>query len=101
MRILHLHDDRRFSYLASLQWFMTVYSNSFPFDLVTRVWDIFWYEGWKIMYRVALALLKAHEGTTMCNRNAYNVRLVLPEQMSCYPIRSRGYSASSEPCLRM
>lgn len=40
------------------QWFITIYSYSFPFDLVTRVWDIFLHEGWKIVYRIAIALLK-------------------------------------------
>lgn len=37
---------------------MTMFCRGFPFDLVTRVWDIFLFEGYKIVYRVALALLK-------------------------------------------
>ena len=40
---------------------MTMFCRGFPFDLVTRVWDIFLFEGYKIVYRVALALLKVVE----------------------------------------
>eukprot|EP00611_Tribonema_gayanum_P012751 TRINITY_DN2341_c0_g1_i1.p1 TRINITY_DN2341_c0_g1~~TRINITY_DN2341_c0_g1_i1.p1 ORF type:complete len:160 (+),score=32.76 TRINITY_DN2341_c0_g1_i1:600-1079(+) len=42
-------------------WFMTCFTQSFPYDLVTRVWDIFLKEDWKIMYRVCLALFKSVE----------------------------------------
>ena len=40
---------------------MTMFCRGFPFDFVTRVWDIFLFEGYKIVYRVALALLKVVE----------------------------------------
>jgi Rab-GTPase-TBC domain len=39
--------------------FMYIYMlQSFPYDLVTRVWDVFLQEDWKVMYRVCLALFK-------------------------------------------
>ena len=41
---------------------MTIYTRGFSFDLVTRVWDIFLSEGkFKLIYRVALAILKFFE----------------------------------------
>lgn len=40
---------------------MCVYSRSFPYDVVVRIWDIFLSEGWVIVYQVALALLKLYE----------------------------------------
>ncbi|CAO2817194.1 unnamed protein product [Amaranthus hypochondriacus] len=40
------------------QWFITVFSYSFPFHLVLRIWDVFLYEGMKVVFRVGLALLK-------------------------------------------
>ncbi|KAJ7528865.1 hypothetical protein O6H91_15G023600 [Diphasiastrum complanatum] len=40
------------------QWFITVFSYSFPFPLALRIWDVFLYEGVKIIFRVGLALLK-------------------------------------------
>ncbi|KAF0687928.1 Aste57867_20420 [Aphanomyces stellatus] len=49
--------------MYATQWFITLYSYSFPFEFVTRVWDIFLHEGWKIVYRIAIALLKVSEKT--------------------------------------
>jgi hypothetical protein len=40
------------------EWFMTVFTRSFHFDFVTRVWDAFLAEGRKVVYRAALALVK-------------------------------------------
>jgi hypothetical protein len=44
--------------MYATQWLLTQYTSSFNFDLVTRVWDCFLGEGWKIIYRVMLALLQ-------------------------------------------
>lgn len=43
------------------KWFVTLFTRDFGFDLVVRVWDIFLHQGWKVIHRVALALLKMHE----------------------------------------
>merc|ERR1712238_581936 len=40
------------------EWLVTLYVRTFPFDLVTRVWDCFLVEGWKVIYRVMLSLLQ-------------------------------------------
>ena len=48
------------SFFAS-QWFLTLFVYHFPFRTVVRVWDIFFTEGWKIVFRVAIALLKWNE----------------------------------------
>lgn len=40
------------------EWLLTMYCRGFSFDLVTRVWDVFFSEGYKIVFRVALALVK-------------------------------------------
>ncbi|KAI4305240.1 hypothetical protein L6164_028618 [Bauhinia variegata] len=40
------------------QWFITVFSYSFPFHLALRIWDVFLYEGVKVVFRVGLAILK-------------------------------------------
>ena len=42
---------------------MCVYTRSFPYDVVVRIWDIFLSEGWVIVYQVALALLDLFKGT--------------------------------------
>jgi hypothetical protein len=38
-----------------------VFSCSFQFDLVTRIWDLFLLQGWKVVYRIMLAILKLNE----------------------------------------
>ncbi|KAH7852471.1 hypothetical protein Vadar_025168 [Vaccinium darrowii] len=40
------------------QWFITVFSYSFPFHLALRIWDVFLHEGVKIVFKVGLAPLK-------------------------------------------
>ena len=44
--------------MFATQWLLTMYTSSFPFHFVTRVWDCFLSEGWKVAYRVMLALLE-------------------------------------------
>jgi len=44
--------------MFATQWLLTMYTSSFPFDIVTRVWDCYLVEGWKVAYRVMLALLE-------------------------------------------
>ncbi|XQJ32079.1 disgorgin, putative [Leishmania guyanensis] len=48
------------SFFAS-QWFLTLFVNHFPFRALLRVWDIFFSEGWKIIFRTGIALMKWEE----------------------------------------
>lgn len=41
---------------------ITVFTSNFPFDVATRVWDVFLAEGWTAVYRVAVALHSLAEG---------------------------------------
>jgi len=51
--------------MFATQWLLTLYTSSFKFDLVFRVWDAFLGEGWKIIYRVMLALLQKYQNQLM------------------------------------
>lgn len=53
----HLEKENIHITMYATHWFLTLYTSSFRFDLVTRVWDCFLAEGWKVVYRVMLALL--------------------------------------------
>lgn len=44
--------------MYATQWFLTAFTQRFPYELVTRVWDMFLLEDWKVFYRVCLALFK-------------------------------------------
>jgi len=61
------HFDRENVHVTmfATQWLLTQYTSSFRFDLVTRVWDAFLGEGWKIIYRVMLALLLQYQSQLM------------------------------------
>ena len=61
------HFDRENIHVTmfATQWLLTQYTSSFKFDLVTRVWDVFLGEGWKIIYRIMLALLQQHQSQLM------------------------------------
>ncbi|CCW70024.1 unnamed protein product [Phytomonas sp. Hart1] len=48
------------SFYAS-QWFMTLFVYHFPFHALLRIWDIFFSEGWKIVFRTSIALMKWEE----------------------------------------
>jgi len=43
-------------------WFLTLYSAQFKFDLLVRIFDVYLLEGQKVTYRIALGLMKTHEG---------------------------------------
>ena len=44
--------------MYAVQWFLTAFTQRFPYDLVTRAWDMFLMEDWKVFYRISLALFK-------------------------------------------
>ena len=39
------------------KWFITLLSYELPFGLLVKVWDFFFVSGWKVVFRVILALL--------------------------------------------
>ena len=61
----HLEKESVHITMYATQWLLTLYTSSFEFDLVTRVWDCFLAEGWKIVYRVMLALLQHSQSALM------------------------------------
>ncbi|GIL48738.1 hypothetical protein Vafri_5180 [Volvox africanus] len=52
--------DLDISMLAT-DWYLGLYSVSLPSETVMRVWDALFYEGPKILFRVAVAILKIYE----------------------------------------
>jgi hypothetical protein len=60
---LDAHFKREHVYLSmyASQWFITLFTYSFPMQCVLRIWDIFLHEGPKINLRIALAFLHLHQ----------------------------------------
>ena len=44
--------------LYLVEWMVCIFSRSLPFDTVLRIWDMFFCEGFKILFKVALAILR-------------------------------------------
>ena len=47
------------NYFAT-EWIMTLFSNCLHLNVVRIIWDAFFNEGWKIIYRIGMAMLKIH-----------------------------------------
>lgn len=50
------------------QWFMTAFTMTLPWNSVLRVWDVFYFEGVKVFYRISLAILEIVKGMDYCLR---------------------------------
>jgi len=60
----HLKKQRVDPILIMMEWFMCVFSRTLPWPSVLRVWDMFFCEGIKVLFRVALVLFKSVLGTS-------------------------------------
>ncbi|KAG8513636.1 TBC1 domain family member 10B [Galemys pyrenaicus] len=54
----HLRKQRIDPVLYMTEWFMCIFARTLPWASVLRVWDMFFCEGVKIIFRVALVLLR-------------------------------------------
>jgi len=61
----HLTDNHVDPMMYATEWFMTLFCRGFDFALSTRVVEIFMFEGYKVIYRVALSILKSMEKELM------------------------------------
>jgi TBC1 domain family member 6 len=48
--------------LCMTAWFMSCFIGTLPIETTLRVWDVFFYEGSRTLFRVALAIFKLGEG---------------------------------------
>ena len=60
-------------------WFLTLYVSVLPFNLVLRILDIFLYEGYKIIYRIGLCILKIKEEQILKFKGMDQVMLLLKD----------------------
>jgi len=55
------------------QWFITIFAVNFKFDVLVRIFDVFLLEKEKILYRIALAILKINEERLIAQKNFEDV----------------------------
>lgn len=58
---LSQHFERYDIELSLFSWFLTCFIDNIPVSVFLRIWDVFLYEGSKVLFRYALAFLKYHE----------------------------------------
>ncbi|CDH53403.1 tbc1 domain family member 10a-like [Lichtheimia corymbifera JMRC:FSU:9682] len=54
----HLESNEVQPIMYIAQWFMTAFTMTLPWNSVLRVWDVFYFEGVKVFYRISLAILE-------------------------------------------
>ncbi|KAG0006938.1 hypothetical protein BGZ65_001546 [Modicella reniformis] len=52
----HLEKNDVIPLMYMTQWFMTLYTMSLPWASVLRVWDVFYFDGVKALFRIGLAI---------------------------------------------
>lgn len=60
-------------------WYMTLFSCVLPFQYFLRIIDIFFFEKWKIMYRVSLTILKLKEKRILTATSFEDVYFILKD----------------------
>lgn len=69
--------------LVVSRWFICLYVDILPVETVLRIWDCLFYEGSKILFRVALTLIRH-------NQNLISQAKSLPEICECFKQITRG-----------
>ena len=57
----HLEQENIVPTMYCSQWFITVFSYTLPFECLLRVWDIFLFEGMKVVFCLGLELLQCEQ----------------------------------------
>lgn len=56
---------------------MTLFCVNLPIKVVVRIWDSFFVEGLKIIYRVGLAILKDNEKAILKSKSFEELQIIL------------------------
>jgi len=97
------------------RWFMTLYVDVLPIETAMRVWDVMFHEGSKVMFRVALSLLKlnenailkcAHMGEVLhlfngVTENMYDADKLMKTCFSFYTLRNKSIDRKRATCATL
>ena len=59
--------------MITLNWFLTLYSSVLHVRLIMRIWDLFLFDGSKILFQVAIGLLKMYEDELLSADNSAEI----------------------------
>ncbi|XP_067140902.1 uncharacterized protein [Centruroides vittatus] len=58
---------------VTLNWFLAIFFDCVPFETLLRIWDCFLFEGPKVLFRFALAILKLQEESLLAKSDTVSV----------------------------
>uniref|UniRef100_A0A915L645 Rab-GAP TBC domain-containing protein n=1 Tax=Romanomermis culicivorax TaxID=13658 RepID=A0A915L645_ROMCU len=61
----------------TLNWFMSLFFDSIPFEIMLRIWDCFLLDGPKVLFRFALAILSMHQDLLLEKHDTMSILKVL------------------------
>ncbi|KRZ12301.1 TBC1 domain family member 2B [Trichinella zimbabwensis] len=59
--------------VVTLNWFIALFYDALPFDVMLRVWDCFLLEGQKVIYRFAVALFHLHRKEIVAQKDSLSL----------------------------
>ncbi|KAL1227388.1 Pseudouridylate synthase [Trichinella spiralis] len=59
--------------VVTLNWFIALFYDALPFDVMLRVWDCFLLEGQKVIYRFAVALFYLHRKEIVAQKDSLSL----------------------------
>jgi len=64
----HFEEQYYMASMVTLQWFTTIFSYNFNFEVLQRLWDLVFIKGNKILFRISLAIFHLMEEELLqCN----------------------------------
>ena len=69
--------------LITLNWFLTLFSSVLHIRIIMRLWDLFLFEGSKVLFQVAVGLLKMYQDELLAADNAaaiFNILSTIPSR---------------------
>lgn len=70
--------------LVAQKWFIALFVDSVPIETVMRIWDAFFNEGNKVLFRVVLAMIRLNEAKILALRESselYSYMKQMPDGM--------------------
>ena len=63
--------------LFATSWYLTLFATTLPFNVVVRIFDIFFFDGYKIIHKIALAIFKIKEKELLAANDFDDIIIIL------------------------